>query len=183
MLEQGDFLPQFGGIGLRDDKLGGGPGNITRYLLSKRPDFHIQAIDVAPNMIKLAKDNNPGADFKVIDCREISTLEGNFDGIMCDFCMPYLSKEECGKLIQDCAALLNSDGILYFSTIEGDCNDSGFETSSNGQSSMFVCYHQEDYLREMLREHHFELAGILRKGYSKPDGTLSTHLIFIAMQQ
>ena len=40
-------------------EIGCGPGNITKYLLAKRPDFQIDAIDVAPNMIELAKANNP----------------------------------------------------------------------------------------------------------------------------
>ena len=31
--------------------VGCGPGNITKYLLSKRPDFDILGIDISPNMI------------------------------------------------------------------------------------------------------------------------------------
>jgi 2-polyprenyl-3-methyl-5-hydroxy-6-metoxy-1,4-benzoquinol methylase len=41
--------------------IGCGPGNITKYLLSKRPDFDIFGIDMAPNMIEFAKKNNPTA--------------------------------------------------------------------------------------------------------------------------
>src|SRR6185295_3669822 len=48
-----------------------GPGNITSYLLNKRPDFKILGIDLAPNMIALAKINNPKADFQLMDCRDI----------------------------------------------------------------------------------------------------------------
>ena len=36
-----------------------GPGNITHYLLKKRPDFKILGIDLSPNMIALAQKNNP----------------------------------------------------------------------------------------------------------------------------
>ena len=36
-------------------EIGCGPGNITKYLLSQRPDFDIFGIDIAPNMIELAK--------------------------------------------------------------------------------------------------------------------------------
>lgn len=36
-------------------EIGCGPGNITRYLLSKRPDLTIEGLDIAPNMIELAK--------------------------------------------------------------------------------------------------------------------------------
>ena len=36
-------------------EIGCGPGNITKYLLTQRPDFNIYGIDIAPNMIELAK--------------------------------------------------------------------------------------------------------------------------------
>lgn len=163
-------------------EIGCGPGNITRYMLSKRPDFDILAIDVAPNMIKLAKENNPGARFKVMDCREIDQMTDTFDGIMCGFCMPYLSKEECANLIRDCAQLLHGGGVLYFSTMEGDYSTSRNETSSDGQHTMFTCYHEENYLREMLRENDFRVISFKRSDYRKPDGTVLTDMIFISVK-
>ena len=54
--------------------IGCGPGNITKYLLSKRPDFDIYGIDIAPNMIELAEKNNPAASFAVMD----STISPTF---------------------------------------------------------------------------------------------------------
>ncbi|TND06546.1 MAG: methyltransferase family protein [Bacteroidetes bacterium] len=165
-------------------EIGCGPGNITRYLLSQRPDFKIEAIDMAPNMVKLAKENNPEAGFTVMDCREIDGLAAaGFDGIMCGFCMPYLSKEECAKLIGDCASLLNSGGIFYFSVIEDDYHKSGYETSSDGQDKAYVYYHEENYLQEALMKNGFESAGLTRKNYPKAGEVSSTHLVFITKKK
>lgn len=160
-------------------EIGCGPGNITRYLLDKRPDLKIEAIDIAPNMISLAKANNPEADFRIMDCREIHKLNTRFDAIMCGFCMPYLSKEDCSKLISDCSSLLNKNGILYFSVIEGYYENSGFEAGSSGDES-YVYYHQEDYLMQQLKENHFEFMKLFKKPYPKSETSTSTHLIFIA---
>jgi 2-polyprenyl-3-methyl-5-hydroxy-6-metoxy-1,4-benzoquinol methylase len=163
-------------------EIGCGPGNITKYLLSKRPDFIVDAIDVAPNMIKLAKKNNPRANFTMMDCRGIDTITKKFDGIMCGFCMPYLTKADCAKLLKDCSFLLNPGGIFYGSVIEGDYQQSGYETSSNGQTTMYVYYHQEDYLRQELKHTDFKLIDLIRKAYTKADGTTNTHMIFIAIK-
>jgi trans-aconitate methyltransferase len=119
-------------------EIGCGPGNVTRYLLSKRPDFKIKATDVAPSMLALAKKNNPAIEVELMDCREIDKIAERVDGIMCGFCMPYLSKDDCLKLIKDCAGLLSSGGVLYFSTIEGDYNASDYETSGDGQHKVCV---------------------------------------------
>ena len=156
-----------------------GPGNITKYILSKRPDFNIMAIDIAPNMIKLAKENNPTANFKIMDCREIETLADEFDGIICGFCLPYLSKEECNKLVKDCSKLLNKGGIFYFSAIEDDYNKSDFEMSSDGKHKMFIYYHEENYLRKMLKENNMELLETKRKQYPKTDTIIASHIVFI----
>jgi len=161
-------------------EIGCGPGNITSYLLNKRPDFKIEAIDIAPNMLKLAKQNNPTADFKIMDCRNIGTLQNRYDAIICGFCMPYISKQDVVQLFKDCQTLLNRGGIAYFSTIEGNYNKSRFETSSNGEHKMFVYYYEEEYLTETLKQSNFELLHLFRKGYFKSDGSQQTHLIIIA---
>lgn len=163
-------------------EIGCGPGNITRYLLRKRPGFRIEGIDMAPNMIRLAKANNPGAYFKIMDCRVIDTITDKFDAIMCGFCMPYLSKEDCAKLVKDCSFLLNSGGVFYFSVEEGDYSSSGFQTGKSGHRIYFY-YHEESYLQEGLRENNFELVHVMRKDYPVSDGISSTHLIFIARKK
>ncbi len=160
-------------------EIGCGPGNITNYLLNKRPDFILEAIDVAPNMVKLAKQNNPTAVFKIMDCRNIGTLPNRYDAIICGFCMPYLSKQDVVKLFKDCQTLLNIGGIAYFSTIEGEYTTSKFETSSNGEHTMFVYYYEEKYLTETLKQNNFEFLHHFRKSYFKSDGSEQTHLILI----
>jgi SAM-dependent methyltransferase len=160
-------------------ELGCGPGNITRYILSKRPDFKILAIDVAPNMIKLAKLNNPAANFKVMDCREIDKLSSKFEGIIGGFCMPYLSKDDCIKLLKDCFYLLNKNGCLYFSMMEGDYLKSGFESSSTGNKA-YIYYYEEDYFRKTLLENNFKLLHFIRIQNTRNDGSKQPELVFIA---
>lgn len=162
-------------------EIGCGPGNITKYLLTKRPDFKIEGIDISLNMLKLAKDNNPSANFKQLDCRDISSLNYKYDAIVCGFIMPYLSKDDCAKLIEDCSKLLNPNGFIYFSTMEDDYSKSGFETTSfSGENEVYVYYHEEKYLSQYLQQSNFKLVDLSRKAYPEPDGTFLTDMIFIA---
>lgn len=161
-----------------------GPGNITRYLLSRRPDFKILGIDLSPGMVELAKVNIPTADFLLMDCRDISSINKKFDAIMCGFCLPYLSREESAKLIADASELLNPSGIIYLSTMEGDYDKSGFEKPSfSNQSKIFVHYHQADYLTKALADSGFTIIDIQRQEYPEQDGTITTDMIFLAQKQ
>lgn len=160
-------------------EIGSGPGNITKYLLNKHPKYKILATDVAPSMVDLAQLNNPSAKFQVLDARDIHQLGQKFDAVMCGFCMPYLSKKESIQLIKDSSGLLNDNGILYFSVIENDYEKSETQTSSDGQFTMHVYYHQADYLGTSLTECGFETVHLLRIKYPKPNDIVDTHLIFI----
>ena len=156
-----------------------GPGNITRYLINKRPDFKILGIDFAQNMVNLAKKNIPSAEFQLMDCKNIRTLEKKFDAIMCGFCLPYLTKEEAVQLIKDGGNLLNPGGVFYISTMEDDYEKSTFKTSSSG-FVIFMHYHRADYLTAALEENGFEIIQVTRQDFPEKDGTITTDLIIIA---
>jgi ubiquinone/menaquinone biosynthesis C-methylase UbiE len=156
-----------------------GPGNITKFLLQKNPHLKIYGIDLSPQMIELAKVNNPSAEFEIMDCRNIGLLQKKFDAIMCGFCLPYLSKEEALSLIGDATRLLLPGGSIYISTMEDAYSTSGIRTSSYGDK-MYMYFHEADYLCAALEKNKFRIIDLQRKIYSAPDGTTTTDLIIIA---
>lgn len=158
-----------------------GPGNITQYLLSEHPSFRILGIDLAPNMLQLAKANNPAADFRMMDGRDIHTLAETFDGIMCGFFLPYLSKEDVAGFLAGAAQKLYPGGVLYISTMEGDYKTSGRQTSSPGDA-MFIHYHEEAYLAEALTSAGLIINKVIRKEYYMGD-VLVTDMIIIATKR
>jgi trans-aconitate methyltransferase len=162
-------------------EIGCGPGNITRYLSGRRPDFEIHAIDVAPDMVRLAQRNNPSAHVKVMDCRDLSSLSATYDAIVIGFCIPYLSAEDCRTLISACARLLNRGGILYLSSPESDTDGPGYQAGSDGKNKMYVTRYTEQFLAALLAD-NFEQE-VMKKPYGKKDGTTETHLIFLARKR
>ncbi len=160
-------------------EIGCGPGNITKYLHTKRPDLKIKAIDIAPQMIALAKTNVPTATFMVMDTRDIHQLQQQFNGIICGFCLPYLSESDRVKLIADCKQLLTPDGVLYLSFVEGESSQSGYQAGSSGDRTYFY-YHNLDALTNELRQHDFNMIQLFHKPYVKNVGTEEIHTIIIA---
>jgi len=161
-------------------ELGCGPGNVTKYLLNKCPEYKIHATDIAPSMIDLAKINNPTATFEVLDSRKINEIKNKYDAIVCGFCLPYLDEKDGIKLIEDSYSLLQDEGLVYLSMIEGDYKQSKLETSSDGKYSMFVYYYKEEFITKTLLTNNFEVENIIRIPYTRGNGEQSTHLIYIA---
>lgn len=163
-------------------EVGCGPGNITRYLLSKRHDFKIFGIDIAPNMIELARNNNPNAVFEIMDIRLINKLENKYDGIICGFCLPYLSESDTTKLISDSYNLLNEDGMIYLSFVDGDPNKSGFQIGSKGDRSYFF-YHSSGQLKNKLSARKFDEFKIFEVEYKKSEKETEIHTILTARKK
>ena len=159
-------------------EIGCGPGNITKYILSKRPNYRIEGIDISPNMIDLAKKNNPTASFSVMDCRMIDEMKRKYDGIICGFCLPYLSEEESLKLFSNASNLLSECGALYLSFVEGNEKQSGFKTASTGDRTYFN-YHNLNTITQFLVASRFEVPHLLRVNYKIENKISEQHSILI----
>lgn len=159
--------------------VGSGPGNIARYLLSKRPDFTVTCIDTSPNMLALAKANNPTASCVLMDSREIATLEAGVHGIACGFCIPYLSLADCAKFIADCRTLLREGGVLYLSFVDGAAQQSGFQTGRSG-ARVYFYYHPLATISNLLADAGIEVIHLLTVPYTRASGDAETHTIVIA---
>ncbi len=161
-----------------------GPGNVTKFLKQRFPDSEIIAIDLAPRMIGIAKQTVCGVDFRVMDVRDIKSLEMKFDAIMCSFCLPFLSKTDTEKLISDCSEMLNKNGVLYLSTMEGDETKAGFETTSfSGNSEVYFNYHRKEDLEKSLIKSGFSIDYNTHQDYIESDGSISIDLIMIARKK
>lgn len=163
-------------------EIGCGPGNITKYLLGKRPDFDVFGIDVAPNMVVLAKNNNPTATFSVMDCRQIDELKTKYDGIVCGFCLPYLSPADCAKFINDCYHLLEENGLIYISFVEGEPSESGFKVASTGDRSYFYFYDLDELIKQ-LGENEFGEMKVFKVEYKRSESEMETHTIIVATKK
>ncbi len=163
-------------------EIGCGPGNITKYLLSRRPDFDLFAIDVAPNMVEIARQNSPAASFAVMDCRQIEKIDAKFDGIICGFCIPYLAPPDAKKLIFDCANKLDRNGLLYISFEEGDSGNSGYRIGSNGDRIYFY-YHSINEIQDYLVAGKFDIIKIFEIVYERSESHKEIHKIVIAKKK
>ncbi|WP_067145779.1 class I SAM-dependent DNA methyltransferase [Pseudotamlana agarivorans] len=155
-----------------------GPGNITQYLLKKHPTCEILGVDIAPNMIALAEKNNPTAKFKTMDIRLIGEFTDKYHGIICGFCVPYLSEDECHALISNASTLLHNEGVLYLSFVEGDPKDSKYKSGNAGR--VFFYYHRLQTIKTQLLDNGFSVLETINLPFKTSDTTSETHTILVA---
>jgi predicted TPR repeat methyltransferase len=159
-----------------------GPGNVSRYLMTQKPTLDLLGIDLAPRMVELAQAAVPSAQFRVHDCRRLTDLGLTFDGIVCAFGLPYLSRAEATNFIAGANAILAPGGVLYLSCMEGTSEDSGFESSSSGDQ-VYINYHSEDHLRSVLASHGFAIMEFTRLSSPSAASKSTTDMLIIARKQ
>lgn len=158
--------------------IGCGPGNISKYISTKIPDADILGIDYSEKMIQLAKKNVPNGEFEVMDCREINKINKKFDAIISGFCLPYLDGKELNSFFSNVNYLLNDNGIAYFSFVEGNLEDSKYQTNSHGNRSFFNFHLLED-IKEKLEKLRFKNFQIMRIDYNRSATETEIHTIII----
>jgi len=156
-----------------------GPGNITRYLLEKRPGFRVDGIDLAPRMVELARANNPTASFEVMDSRDIASIGKRYDAVVSGFCTPYLDREEVAKLIADVRGLLHEGGVFYLSTMEDAYEKSTLQTSEGGDR-VYIYYHRLAFLERQLAASGFSIVDARRKAFPVEKGPPVTDLFIFS---
>lgn len=159
-----------------------GPGNLTKYILEQRPDFKITATDLSPNMLEIAKSNNPSIQVEKLDCRELNSLNRTFDAIVCGFGLPYLSKEEVVHLIEGVRLGLHQNGLCYLSIMEADFSKSGIKKSSNGEDELYIYYHQGEFIEKALRDNKLKAIHTARLTNPLEQEITSKDLVIIAQK-
>jgi 2-polyprenyl-3-methyl-5-hydroxy-6-metoxy-1,4-benzoquinol methylase len=156
-----------------------GPGNVSRYLASQRPDLDLLGIDLAPRMVELARESVPSARFLVHDCVRLAELTQRFDGIICAFGLPYLSQTEAGVFVNAAFDALEPGGVLYLSTMLGNNEESGFQTCSTGDQ-IYITYYSEDQVTRLLQRCGFAVDKQIQMPSPSSASKATTDLIVIA---
>lgn len=130
-------------------------------------------------MVELAEKNNPTASFAVMDAREIGELDTKFDAIIAGFCIPYFSPTECKQFVADAKHLLNEQGLIYISFVEGAPSQSGLKTSKSGDSVYFN-YHELETLKALLKVNGFQNEHIFKVDFKRSENEIEVHTVLIS---
>jgi ubiquinone/menaquinone biosynthesis C-methylase UbiE len=158
-----------------------GPGNISYYLSQRHPELTLQitGVDLSEQMLALARHNLPTGSFHRLDTRNIASLTGPFDVIVCGFGLPYLSRSEVESFFMNIRQLISPQGLIYLSTMAGDDSQSGWKTTRAG-GRYYVHYHSEAFLQSQLLKQGFILKETLKKPFEHGDLPTAIDLFLFA---
>jgi SAM-dependent methyltransferase len=134
--------------------VGCGGGIKTRYILEK--GYKVIGIDFSEKMIEIAKRENPGTDFSVVDIFDIDKIDETFDGIFVQAALLHIPKSRVLEALTKMKDKLNSGGFLYLS-VKG-MRDDGVEEEIKTENDYgydyerFFSYFSMDELRNYYKQ-------------------------------
>jgi 2-polyprenyl-3-methyl-5-hydroxy-6-metoxy-1,4-benzoquinol methylase len=134
---------------------GCGPGNISRYLVSK--GFSVIGVDFSEELIKIAQKKVPQAVFHVMDMRKLEFLENSFNGIYSAYSFMHIPNEDVLLTLKEYRKVLRPDGALFLSAKEGEGESYLEEPLANNELCYFNFYNS-DWLTGQI-----EIAGFIIK--------------------
>ncbi|GGR16766.1 class I SAM-dependent DNA methyltransferase [Streptomyces netropsis] len=162
-LEAGAWLGAELPPGSRILDLGCGTGLPTARQLTDA-GHHVVGVDLSPGMLKLARDNVPGAEFLLGDMAELRDGRlGTFDGIAAFFALLMLPRPEIPHALRMLYGMLRPGGLLALSMVEADVDDFAIPFLGN---TIRVSGYLRDELRQVVRETGFEISGESSPAYA-----------------
>ncbi len=107
--------------GARVLDLGSGTGIPTARMLTEA-GFDVVGVDTSEEMVRLARQNVPGATFHRMDMANLQLGPGQFHAITAFFSLLMLRKSAIEATLQRLITLLVPDGYLIVSLVEGDAD-------------------------------------------------------------
>ncbi|WP_043265879.1 class I SAM-dependent methyltransferase [Streptomyces sp. CT34] len=158
-IASGDWLAGALPAGSRILDAGCGTGLPTARQLSDA-GHRVVGIDLSPTMVKLARDNAPGAEFHRLDIADLRAGRlggtGSFDGIAAYFSLLMMPRAEIPYALGLLHDLLRPDGLLALAMVEADVDD--FTIPFLGKSIRVSGYLRDD-LRRVVRDAGFDVVG------------------------
>ncbi len=107
------------GAGARVCDAGCGPCAHVAGLLAGE-GLQVVGIDISPECVKLAREQEPALEFRVMDMMALDFAQGAFDGLLAYYALHYQPKSTLNTVLREFARVLRKGGRLLLVVKEGD---------------------------------------------------------------
>lgn len=117
----------------------------------------VLGIDFSSNLIDIAQQYAPLAQFHVMDMERMNFPEASFDGAWAACSLGHLPKKSLPAVLKKIHSLLAEHGYLYLALKKGSGEVLENDTRYGIDVKKLWAYYEEDELKDRLQKAHFEI--------------------------
>lgn len=135
--------------------IGCGSGRDAKIFTEAGAD--VLGIDFCANLIAIAKDHSPAANFKLMDIEAINLPAATFDGAWAACSLGHIPKNKILIVLKQIHALLKAQGYFYLALKQGIGESIEQDTRYDGNPQKFWAFYQEKELKNYLETAGFKI--------------------------
>ncbi len=137
-------------------EIGAGPGSEGKLL--SEAGYEYFGTDAAKGMVELAKRRFPELLFEVLNVRDLSKLDREFDAVWANAVLLHLPKEAVPQSLDDISKVLKPGGIAFIGLKDGQGEEFEIREKGDRTEERIFTYWGKDEFTELLHDHGFEVA-------------------------
>lgn len=145
------FLESLVGKNVLD--IGCGVGNFTNYIYEK--GFNVKGLDLAEEMLKIAKEKYKNIVFYNMDMRNI-TLNEKFDGLVLAYSLIHLPKKDVESVLKKYYEMLNKNGKILI-ILQGGYGEHIIDEPLKDGLKLFLNYYSLEEITKLLNKLKFKI--------------------------
>lgn len=130
-------------------------GGVKSKVLAEK-GFRVIGIDFAPKFIEIAKKEVPGVTFRVLDIKDVSSMEEMFDGIFLQAVLLHFPKKEVLGILCGLLERLKPGGVIHISVKESREGQAEEEVQTEDdygyEYQRFFSFFSQQELEDILKE-------------------------------
>lgn len=132
--------------------LGCGSGRDARYFSDR--GYNVIGVDLSENLLDIARENAPDADFRLMDIAELDFQQNYFDGIWANASIIHVPKKDLPEVLYACYDILH--GIMYASFKIGE-GEQMLEDKRYENARKFYAFYSMEEIEEFAKKAGFEV--------------------------
>lgn len=132
--------------------LGCGPGHHSDFFVEN--GFDVVGIDLSSEMIAIARNEVPQANFEIMDLLNIEFDPNSFDGVWASASLLHVQKSQIKKVLVSIKKILKPNGVFYLSLKSGD-GEAVINDDRYGGVTKFYSFYNQDEVISLLNEVDF----------------------------
>ena len=159
--------------------LGCGPANNIKTLVNLDDTLTFTGVDLSGEFIRLAQQRFPQFTFLHQDICHLH-LTRTYQIALASFCIVHLEDNETENFLRTISELLEDNGYLYLSYMNGDTR--GFESTSFSKDKIFFNYYRDEKIIKLLNTSNISVLEIGKEDYTEGDGSITTDTFIYAQK-
>ena len=142
-------------------EIGAGPGRDAKALIDQ--GYEYVGTDASKEVVKLAKEINPGIEFLQMEAERLDFPADSFDGFWASAVLPHIPKDSIDGVLKKLGSVCKKGAVGFMAMKEGN------EEKEEKKTGRWFAFYSEEEFRQITDRNNMETIKVVHKKEPRPN--------------